>query len=311
MQNIHQFCQHASTTEPEVNPPLLLGLEIHRDKPRNIVSITMKSRIHDLAALFPEAIKKPRSVPMPPTGYIVDPEDLDALPPAQSRFLNPAQHNVYMQIVGSLIWIQLLRMDIIFTTLYLSWFTHQPRQHHLQMAYHCISYLYSTIDIPLVLGGDPPISLDGASDASLATGPKRRSISATLARLHPSAGAISASATTTKSVCLSSFEAELDGLTNLLKKLYSLRNILKEIFPHFHDQGKISCDNQALVNYVNGESGILRGVRHIAIRQEFNKQKIKEGNFIVQHVPGVSIPTDKMTKLGNTAEHQHFQSQIQ
>ena len=96
MQNIHQFRQHASTTEPEVNPPLLLGLEIHRDKPRNIVSITMKSRIRDLAALFPEAIRKPRSVPMPPTGYIVDPEDLDALPPAQSRFLNPAQHNVYI-----------------------------------------------------------------------------------------------------------------------------------------------------------------------------------------------------------------------
>ena len=137
-----------------------------------------------------------------------------------------------MQIVGSLIWIQLLRMEIIFTTLYLSWFTHQPRQHHLQMAYHCISYLYTTIDIPLVLGGDPPINLDGASDASLATGPKRRSISASLALLHPSAGAISAS------VCLSSFEAELDGLTNLLKKLYSLRNILNEIFPHFHDQGK-------------------------------------------------------------------------
>ena len=104
------------------------------------------------------------------------------------------------------------------------------------------------------------------------------------------------------SVCLSSFEAELDGLTNLLKKLYSLRNILKEIFPHFHDQGKISCDNLALVNYVNGDSGILRGVRHIAIRQEFNKQKIIEGN-LVQHVPGVSIPSDKITKLGNTAEH--------
>ena len=129
-QNIHQFRQHASTIEPEVNSQLLLGLEIHRDKPRNIVSITMKSRIRVLGHLFPEAITKPRSVPMPPTGYIVDSEDLDALPPAQSRFLNPAQHNVYMQIVGSLIWIQLLRMDIIFTTLYLSWFTHQPRQHH-------------------------------------------------------------------------------------------------------------------------------------------------------------------------------------
>ena len=119
VQNIHQSRQHASTTEPEVNPPLLLGLETHQNKPRNIVSITtMKSRIHDLAALFPEAIEKPGSVPMPPTGYIVDPEDLDALPPAQSRILNPAQHNVYRQIVGSPIWIQLLRIIYAYLQLY-------------------------------------------------------------------------------------------------------------------------------------------------------------------------------------------------
>ena len=36
MQNVHQFRQHASTTELAVKPSLLLGLEIYRDKPRII-----------------------------------------------------------------------------------------------------------------------------------------------------------------------------------------------------------------------------------------------------------------------------------
>ena len=106
---------------------------------------------------------------MPPTGYIVDPEGLDALPPAQSCFLNPAQHNVvYMQIVGFLISIQLLCADIIFTTLY---HIYNP----IPIVLHSITSPTPFANgLPLhflpLFGGDPPISLDSASDASLAIG---------------------------------------------------------------------------------------------------------------------------------------------
>lgn len=311
MQCIHQYRQFAATTSPAINPSILLGLEITRNKERNTISITMKRRIEDLAALFPDAIKKSPKVPMPTSGYIVDEDDLDALPASHSRLLNADEHSIYMQIVGCLIWIQSIRMDIIFTVLYLSWYTHRPRFHHLSMAFHCIAYLHHTIDIPLVLGGAEPVLLHGYSDASLATGPKRRSIAATITKLNPSAGAISATATTTKSVCLSSFEAELDGLTSIFKKVYSFRNILKDLFPQFADKGIINCDNQALVNFINGDGGIVKGVRHINIRQEFTKEKVKEGHFSLQHVPGATIPTDKLTKLGNPTEHAIFLSQIQ
>jgi hypothetical protein len=132
-----------------------------------------------------------------------------------------------MQIVGYLIWLEVIRPDIIFVVLYSSWFTHQPRQHHMNMAMYCLGYLYTTVKLPLVLGGlNPPPQLHGWADASLGTGPRRRSMIGEIAALGPSSGAVHAKATTSTSTCTSSFEAELDyALTTILKKLLRLRNI--------------------------------------------------------------------------------------
>jgi hypothetical protein len=109
--------------------------------------------------------------------------------------------------------------DILFAVLCLSWFTYKPRQHHLSMAYYCIGYLYTTMDLPLVLGGTSPLTLFGWTDASLGTGPRRRSVLGNISTLGPNSGAIQAKATTSTATCLSSFEAKLDGLTTMLKTL--------------------------------------------------------------------------------------------
>ena len=57
------------------------------------------------------------------------------------------------------------------------------------------------------------------TDASLATGPRRRSILGSMVTLGLNSGAVHAQAKTSGSTCLSSFEAELDGLTTLIIKI--------------------------------------------------------------------------------------------
>jgi hypothetical protein len=57
------------------------------------------------------------------------------------------------------------------------------------------------------------------TDASLATGPRRRSILGSMIAFGLDSGAVHAKATTSESTCLSSFEAELDGLTTILKSV--------------------------------------------------------------------------------------------
>jgi hypothetical protein len=131
-----------------------------------------------------------------------------------------------MQLVGVFIWIQGVRPDVLFAVLYLSWFTQKPR-HHLNMAYYVLGYLYTTQNIPLVLGGDTsPVSIRSNTDASLATGPHRRSILGFMVALGLDSGAVHAKATTSGSTYLSSFEAELDGLTTILKSVIRIRHIL-------------------------------------------------------------------------------------
>jgi hypothetical protein len=44
---------------------------------------------------------------------------------------------------------------------------------------------------------------------------------------------------------------------------------------------------------------MAKGVRHIEIRQWFTRDTIQKGQFDLIHMPGVDIPADKLTKLGN------------
>jgi hypothetical protein len=247
---------------------------------------------------------------MPQSGYLVYDDDFANLPSAASTYLTQADQHLYMQIVGCLIWIEVIRPDIIFVVLYLSWFTHKPRQHHMNMSLYCIGYLYTTLDLPLVLGGISPLQLHGWADASLGTGPRRRSVIGEIATLGPSSGAIHAKATTSTSTCTSSFEAELDALSTILKTLLRLRNILKDLLPEFSTQGNIYSDNKALVDFVNTEQPMVKGVRHVEMRFWFTRDTLLKGQFVLTHMSGDQMPADHLTKLGNIQEHRKFTQQI-
>lgn len=303
------FREMASTSPPEMNYSPLIGMELSRDTDRHIICITMTKRIIDLANSHPHTMQKERKVPMPPSGFLVSDHQFDILQPAQQRFLTNKEITTYMSIVGSLIWIQGVRYDIIFTVLYLSWFAQKPRQHHLNMAYYCVGYLYCTKDIPLVLGGTQPIQITGYTDASLGTGPKARSITSQLTKLGADAGAITAKATASQSVTLSSFEAELDGTTNLLKTTTRIDNKLNELGIHHIVPTQLYSDNDAMIKFIKGE-GVAKGVRHMEMRMWYTREHYLTGNYLLDHMAGINIPTDKMTKLGSVNEHITFRDNV-
>jgi hypothetical protein len=72
------------------------------------------------------------------------------------------------------------------------------------MALYLMAYLYHTKQIPLVLGGNYPISVHTYTDSSLGTGPKGRSISGHMSRLNPASGSIHAKSTASTLVSMSS-----------------------------------------------------------------------------------------------------------
>ena len=110
---IAEFRSLAQTTEPDMNASNLLGMELVRDRNRRIISVRMTQRIADLAAIFPQATLHKRNFPIPTSAYLVLDHDIDSLSSSASAFLTPTDRTTYMQIVGSLIWIQILRPDIL------------------------------------------------------------------------------------------------------------------------------------------------------------------------------------------------------
>lgn len=247
---------------------------------------------------------------MPISGYKLD----EAFPPNSTEeehlFLPKEQIKKYMQIVGCLVWISGIRYDISFSVLYLSWHTKQPRKHHLTMSLYVVAYLFYTKDIPLVLGGKGDISLTTYTDSSLATGPKRRSISGQLTKLHENSGAIHVKSHATQSTCMSTFESELAALTDGMKTALYLQHLLTSLNTDITIPATIYADNKAMLDFVNGE-GSLRGSRHMDLRLWFSRENLQRGRFLLKYMPGIHIPSNYLTKLATISEHKLFVIDIQ
>lgn len=302
---IVEFREKANTTEPVKYPPVLLGMELCRVTERHLVLITMKARIQDLCDRFPHAVRKSRVVPMPLTAYIVRQSDVEQLSPRKRRALSTSEVTTYMSIVGSLIWIQGVRLDIIFAVLYLSWNTKAPLQHHMDMAEYCIGYLATTSALPLVLGGSSELGVLTDIDASHGTGPQGRSITGSATKLHESSGAVAAKASAQTGVKLSSFESELDGTTTGLKTTARFNNLLEELDIPVSRKPQLRNDNEAMVRFVQGE-GMAKGVRHMELRMFYTREEYRKGKVGFEHTPGEGLVADKLTKLGNASDHRDF-----
>ena len=298
-----------STTEPIWDAAIILGMELSRNYEKKIISVKMQSKIEELCNKFDICKLKKKETPMPTSGYIVKEHEFDVLGGDNSLFLSKDGIAQYMAVVGSLIWISGIRLDILFAVMYLSWSTKNPRKHHMKMAMYCLSYLFYTKDLPLVLGGKSELQITGYTDASLGTGPKGRSIVGQMIKLNDSSGAISAKAHATQCVFTSSFEAELDGVTSAMKSISRVSNILNELRLKFSEVHHLWSDNVAMIEFVQGK-GVAKGVRHMELRMWYVREKYMQGNIALDYMEGTVIPADKLTKLGNTVSHKKFTEDI-
>jgi hypothetical protein len=209
-----------NTTEPIWNPTEGLGLEFERDKTKNIISASMKKKIMEMGGKFlNDKSKSKQHLPMSTSQYLIRDEQFNDLPDGQryrAEFLDAVGINRYLAIVGSLLWVMGVRFDIAFAVTYLTWFTHLPRVHHMEVAQRVVEYLVTTIDEPLVLGGTADMKIVTQTDAALGIAPKMRSVIAEFTTLGDGSGAISAKVTATEHIPLSSYEAELDGTAQAL-----------------------------------------------------------------------------------------------
>ena len=307
---VDEYCKVISSTKPIWNATAILGYTIVRDWDKHTIQLSVANKIMDIAKEFKINESKVRHVPLPSTGYIVHDYEFENLKNQDhSVFLNKKETITYMRIVGTLIWIQGIRYDILFSVMYLTWFTKQPRVHHMLMALHVLSYLYHHKDIPLVLGGTDKIHPVGESDSSWATGPQRRSITGALVKLGPLCGAITAKATASHTTPrLSSYESELEGVTLVFKILLRIKNLLTELTFTPDERLKSYNDNESMLKFLK-DYGTAKGVRHMELRMWYIRDQIRT-SIDVLYRKSSDLTTDHMTKPTNRISQEKYTNEI-
>lgn len=293
------FKSKIPSSEPFWNPDKGLGMEFKRDRVRKIIEIRMTKTIQRMAEEFVKATKGLNvDVPIPKSKFIADRGEFDDLVLQEVKDAEKANLegcSLYLKMVGAILWVSGFRWDILLSIIYLTWFSNEPRLHHIKLAERVIRYLEQTVDLPLVLGGTDKPQLCTSCDASLGTGPKSRSIIAIGTRLSEKSGFVSTKVKATDYMALSSFEGEINGYFEGFKMSAREMNIAAELEYQIDPIRVITGDNEKAIQFIKGEAE-GKGIRHAMRRFSYMREEYQKGNINFNWQPGDGLVVDGMTK---------------
>lgn len=302
---VKTFRASVECTEPNYDPLKGLGMEFERRRAYRIILVTMVKSITNLAMEWLSEEERARKVmiPIPATQFLVNEKDYEkaGVSEEDKEMLSRKDQLNYLKMTGSILWIHGVRWDTSFATMYCTWWTHAPRGHHTKIVKRLIQYLWTTVNIPLVLGGIDPVEIICVTDSSLGTGVKARSVNANVNRLGRESGAVSASSKASDTVRLSSCEDELGGLVTAVKSARRIRNILDEMECTYAPIATVICDNEKTIGFVRGENG-GDGMKHAERKLYYMKEEVRKGDINVIWESGKTIAADPMTKPKSEVE---------
>ena len=308
------FRSVVATSEPAFDPEKGLGMEFVRDRSKRCISIRMTATIQRMYDEFVTEANKSKKVdlPIPKGKFIVEKSEFDQMEIdgiSDGKKVDSAGRSVYMKQVGAILWVAGVRFDINLPTVYLTWFTHEPREHHLLLAERVIRYLGQTKDEPLVLGGFEPAQIRTLSDCSLGTGPKGRSIIAYGTRMSANSGFIATKVKATQYMALSSFEGEINGYFESFRTSARYLNIAKEMSYKVDPVRVIIGDNEKAIQFIKGEAE-GKGIRHALRRFSYMREEFLKGSIDLQWLSGKILVVDAMTKVVDVEAYQRFRSDV-
>jgi hypothetical protein len=274
----------------ERNPTVVTGVQIERDRPNKWLKLHQAAYIAEILAKFKMDDARPASTPMDKGTAMA----LMLLPVDQE---DPQSLKSYQALVGSLMWLDKTRPDMLFTINLLARFLKSATKKHLDLARgRPLRYLKATIDYGIVFqSGTGQWSLSGAADADLA-GDLRSSRSTTgyMTRLGEF-GAIVCSSKLERKVATSTGQAETYALLALVKEVTWERHLLHELrFPQASPT-LVLTDNEGVlkqsVNAINHAAA-----KHYRIAQAHIRSMVDNGTIETGGTPSAFNPADMMTK---------------
>jgi len=196
----------------------ILGIQVKHDRTACTISLNQTTYIHNVLECFGMENLNPVSTPLNTKGRLSAAQSPQTKEESKA-YLEYARGLVYIQIVGSVIYVTQTRPDVLHAVGVLSQFSANPGKAHLESLKHVLRYLKVTAHFSLTLGqqGTNRIDLVGWTDLDWVQDPDtRQSISGFIFDVAGSKVAWSSKKQPT--IALSTVESEYMAASNVTKE---------------------------------------------------------------------------------------------
>ena len=274
-------------------PSQCLGIEIERDSEKGETKLLLSRYTKDLLTRFGMEKCNSAQTPQEINGKIIKARKEDPVIDGEN----------YRQLVGSLIYLaSRTRPDISCAVRAVSEHLGHPTNASWLAAKRILRYLAGTVNYGLLYSRSADgTDIHGISDADWGGCVNtRRSTTGNL--VYMGKNLIMWKSTKQHTVALSSTEAEYLGITDTMKDLLWLKNLLVEIQYITEDQSlRLLGDNAGSLDLARNQVTLSRS-KHIDIRHHFIRQHVENGDVKIVHIPGKENIADVLTKgLGKIA----------
>ena len=281
---------------------LILGIRIDCDRAAGMISLSQRAYIKRVLARHGMSDCNLRGTPLP-TGIILNKSQA----PTTEEDIYFMQDKPYRKVLGAVMYAEICtRPDISYTIATLSKFMLNPGPLHWVALMHVLQCLKGTLHYRIMYGGKGFTSLApvGYVDADYAGDTDTRRSCA--GHVFIQAGGLTAWGTQYQpTVTLSTTEAEYMSLTRSAKQVQWMYSAMDEVgFPQ-PKPAILKGDNRS-ANALAKNTKHNSRVKHIDIRHHYVRERVEEGDIVIEHVPSVDNPADLFTKpLTRAIHHGH------
>jgi hypothetical protein len=286
-----------------------LGIRVHRDRAKRSLSLTMDSYIDRVVEEYHLTDAPIADTPLPVSALKLT-ERTDK---ADDNLIHQ-----YQSLVAKLLYpTAIIRPDLSWHVNYMARFATNPTEEQLSLLKRMLRYYkgtstlgikYQRMDTKLdntAAGDVSNAGLVGYSDSAFSDNAQRKSSAGYIFMM--AGGVISFKSYRQRLVTLSSTESEYIALTYAAKEACWLRRLLQQVGYTSNDLQPLQLytDNQSALNMVR-KDGHHERTKHIDNYYRYTKQEYQEGRINLEHIPGIDMPADGLTKPLDKLEHAKF-----
>jgi hypothetical protein len=280
-----------------------LGFEIKRDRAARAIFINQKAYIEAMTVKFRIQDAKPVYLPAQP-GQLLSIEQS----PSTSNERLEMTRMPYAEGIGHALWpVMISRPDAAYQIGVLAQFIQNPGKSHWNALKRVMTYLNTTKDLWLRLGGKGNRRPVVYTDADWASQSDRHSVSGYA--LVIGTGAATWSSKKQSIVALSSTESEYIGQTHVLKEVIWMRQFLGELTTEFTQPTVLLSDNQGAIALAKNNKFHARS-KHIDIRYHFIHEAVENRQVELTYVPTAENIADIFTKPLAVQKFNYFREKL-